>query len=81
MTFHLEPPYKYEHLKLWFKENYSRIPESLVIKNVPYTDVKKAVDVAICSIDAHIASGNRPNETVKTYKNRLILIYEAIKSI
>lgn len=72
MTFHLEHPYKYEDLKLWFKENYSHLPESLVIQNVPFTDIRKAVDVAICSVDAHISSGN------KAYRDPIIDIEDKI---
>lgn len=79
MNFHLQPPYEYAHLKLWFRENWSKLPQSLDTLHADFRDVRKSVKVNIASIDAFILSGERPNPTVKTYKDRLILIYEGLK--
>jgi len=79
VTFQLQPPYEYAHLKLWFRENWSKLPQSLDTLHADFRDVRKSVEVNIASIDAFISSGQRPNETVKSYKNRLITIYEGLQ--
>ena len=79
MNFTLTKPYKYDELKMWFEEYIDELPESLDTLSVDFRNVAKSVNVNITSIDAQMAGINKPNQVVKSYKNRLVIIYEGLQ--
>lgn len=79
MNFTLQKPYRYDHLKIWFEEHKGELPQTLNTSIADERDVKKSVDTAICSIDAHFKRNNKPNQVVNSYKRRLVAIYNALQ--
>jgi hypothetical protein len=79
MNFTLTPPHQYAHLKIWFRENWNALPETLDTPHADHRNLKKALDTAITSIDAHFSKGGKPNEVVNAYKRTLSNAYDALQ--
>jgi hypothetical protein len=79
MNFHLQPPYEYQHLKLWFRENWKELPKTLDTPHADHRDVKKAIKNNIASIDKLLSVHGKMNKVAESYQRILETIYEGLK--
>lgn len=75
MNFHLSQPYQYAHLKMWFAENKSKLPDSIGI----YKDVRKAVETNILAVEYQINRFDRVTNMREASERILFTIYETMK--
>jgi len=80
MTFHLQPPYTYAQLKLWFLDNKSRLPISVDTEHFIVFDLHKCIETYICAVDEDIKQNGSPTRNAKNYKDRMVTIYLALQN-
>ncbi len=79
MNFHLTKPYQYAHLKMWFLENISALPQMLDSEIAHFGDVRKSVETNIATIDKQIEMFGKPKDPAKAAKRLLVAIYESLQ--
>jgi len=54
MIFHLQPPYEFESLKCWFRENWKELPHTLDSETRYYQNVKNTVKMNVAKEDTEM---------------------------
>ena len=79
MNFHLQQPYLFSNLKIWFLENKARLPRTLDTEHFAVIDLSKCLEVSIYAIEEDIKRNGKPSALAKIYKDRLEIIYKALQ--
>lgn len=79
MNFHVEQPYLYSHLKMWFTENAAKLPRTLDTPHFVVIDLPKCLDISIFCIEQDIERNGKPTKDAKVYKDRLVSIYLSLQ--
>lgn len=79
MNFTLTPPYQFAHLKIWFRENWNALPETLDTPHADFRDVRKAIKNNIAAIDKYMSTNSKMNRVSESNQRILETIYEGLK--
>ena len=82
MNFKLQQPYQFEHLKIWFRENWHGLPKTLDTDTMRIGNVKHSVELYIVEVTRQIElHGDRAlsMSVFRASTARLIVIYEGLK--
>ena len=72
MIFHLQPPYEFEPLKSWFRENWKELPYTLDTETKYYMDLRNTVKTNVLAIDSVLLDDSKQMEMLSN-------IYEDLK--